>query len=617
MKSIVTAMLSFAFFPVFAQDGQLDDLFGTNGIVTTAIGSGNDVGRSVKIQPDGKIVLAGYSYNGANLDFALARYYSDGSLDPDFGTDGKVTTDFAEGGDYAYASQIQPDGKIVVVGESQNGSDWLFAVARYLPNGELDPDFGTDGNVTTLVGDGAEAVAWSVVLQSDGKILVAGRASNGTNTDFALVRYESDGSLDPGFGASGIVITPLGTGNDEGWPVAVQSDGKILVAGSTDNGSDYDFVVIRYDADGTLDTSFGTVGKVIFPIGTGWDICRGLTLQPDGKILLAGVSDVLTAYQFALVRLDSDGNFDTGFGTNGVSLLGVGTVYDNGYFVEVQNDGKIIVAGYGNNGADWDFVIARFTDLGEPDVDFDEDGKKMIPIGPADDLGFSFAIQDNGNIVLGGYANNGTDNDFALIRLLGSSGPLPVELSSFTLSTSGANVILNWQTQSEKNNAGWEIEMKSEVPEALEGTRLEWETIGFVAGKGTTTEVQSYSFTSLVPGSSSPAFFRLKQIDTDGKTSFSQILSFTPVPSAFTVFENYPNPFNPETKIQFSLPEISDVKVKIHNSLGQEIGTLFNGKMNPGLHTLPFKADNFASGVYFYSVSANKTTITKKMHLMK
>ncbi|MBN8706410.1 MAG: hypothetical protein J0L62_11095, partial [Bacteroidetes bacterium] len=459
MKSIATAILYFAFLPVFAQDGQLDDLFGTNGIVTTAIGSGNDAGRSVKIQSDGKILLTGFSHTGSNLDFALARYLSDGTLDVEFGTDGKVTTDFAEGGDYAYASQIQPDGKIVVVGESQNGSDWLFAVARYLPNGELDPDFGTAGKVTTLVGDGAEAVAWSVVLQSDGKILVAGRASNGSNTDFALVRYKSDGSLDLGFGTSGIVITPLGTGNDEGWPVAVQSDGKILFAGSIDNESGQDFAVVRFETDGTLDTNFGSDGIVVFPIGDGWDICRGLTLQPDGNILLAGLSQQPLDYKLALVRLDSNGNFDTGFGTNGISLLGVGTVYDSGYFVEVQSDGKIIVAGYGNNGIDWDFIIARFTELGEPDVDFDEDGTKMIPIGPADDLGFSFAIQDNGNIVMGGYANNGTDNDFALVRLLGSSGPLPVELSAFTISAGGGNVILNWQTQSEKNNAGWEIEM--------------------------------------------------------------------------------------------------------------------------------------------------------------
>jgi len=225
--------------------GSLDTSFSTDGKVTTAFGTSNDVATSVAIQSDGKIVAAGYSYNGANYDFALVRYNMDGSLDSTFGTGGKVTTAFGTGDDGAKSVAIQSDGKIVAAGYSDNGANYDFALVRYNTDGSLDSTFGTGGKVTTAVGTGTDN-AKSVAIQSDGKIVAAGYSYNGANFDFALVRYNTDGSLDSTFGTGGKVTTAFGTSNDEAYSVAIQSDGKIVAAGSSNNGANYDFALVRY-----------------------------------------------------------------------------------------------------------------------------------------------------------------------------------------------------------------------------------------------------------------------------------------------------------------------------------------------------------------------------------
>ncbi|MCA0446275.1 MAG: T9SS type A sorting domain-containing protein [Bacteroidetes bacterium] len=199
---------------------------------------------------------------------------------------------------------------------------------------------------------------------------------------------------------------------------------------------------------------------------------------------------------------------------------------------------------------------------------------------------------------------------------------LPVELSSFTVSASGKNALLKWETTTETNNAGFEIQKSEDSPSTSlrdQSKKSEWETIGFVTGKGTTTEKQTYNFTdpSPVTSHSSQVFYRLKQIDTDGAVNYSQIQSFISSPVSFEVIGNYPNPFNPSTVIKFTLPEVSTVVVKVHNIIGQEIATLVNGKMDAGVKEIRFDAKGLSSGIYFYSVSANGKTFTQSMTLMK
>ena len=263
---VFSLLITVAAHPVAAAAGDLDTSFDSDGKVTTEVGSTDDFARSVAIQSDGKIVAAGFSSNGSDWDFALVRYNTDGSLDTSFDSDGKVTTAIGSGDDHAVSVAIQSDGKIVAAGYS-NGSNWDFALVRYNTDGSLDTNFDSDGKVTTAIGGGAD-YAVSVAIQSDGKIVAAGY-SNGSNFDFALVRYNTDGSLDTSFDSDGKVTTDFGSGSDYGSSVTIQSDGKIVAAGGSSNGSNRDFALVRYNTDGSLDTSFDSDGKVTTAIGSG------------------------------------------------------------------------------------------------------------------------------------------------------------------------------------------------------------------------------------------------------------------------------------------------------------------------------------------------------------
>jgi uncharacterized delta-60 repeat protein len=266
----------------YNSDGSLDNSFNGDGTVITDFGTNRDHARAVAIATDGAIVAAGSNA----VDFQLARYLPSGALDPAFGTGGKLTTDLG-GGDFVADLAIQPDGAIVAVG----GSGAAFALARYLPNGTLDPSFSEDGKVTTdLAGGGA---ANAVALQSDGKLVVAGRGPcNPMCRDFALARYNPDGSLDASFDGDGKLTTDFGGDVDAAADVAVASDGKLVAVGrgATAVGQGSGVAVARYHADGSLDSSFDTDGKTIVSGGTPGPgpTADTLALQPGGKILIGG-----------------------------------------------------------------------------------------------------------------------------------------------------------------------------------------------------------------------------------------------------------------------------------------------------------------------------------------
>ncbi|MCF6203041.1 MAG: DUF4347 domain-containing protein, partial [Methylococcaceae bacterium] len=342
------------------------------GKLTTVIGAGTDDAESTVVQPDGRILVAGHTLNGSNRDFALTRYNADGSLDTSFGTGGTVTTDLGSNHDYAKSITVQADGRILVTGDTYNGSNSDFALVRYNTDGSLDTSFDTDGIVTTDIGSGLEK-GESVTVQADGRILVAGYTGGG---DFALMRYNTNGSLDASFGSGGIVTTAVGSGTDEGYDLAVQTDGRILMTGYSDNGSNNDFALVRYNTDGSLDTSFGTNGTVTTPIGNN-DVATGVSIQTDGRIIVAGYSHNGTDSDFALVRYDSDGNLDSSFGTGGIVTTAVGTVTDMGRSVFVQDDGRIVVAGISSD----DFAVVRYNADGSLDTDFN--GTNTLNASPA------------------------------------------------------------------------------------------------------------------------------------------------------------------------------------------------------------------------------------------
>ena len=242
-KGLALLALAVAFAPalVYGQArATLDAGFGTGGKVITDFGGYNDFAHSVVIQPDGKIVAAGTVTRNEGIEFALARYNSDGTLDGTFGTSGRVTTSFT-GNDFANAVALQGDGKIVAAGVAgpsscpgtpcANGN--LFALARYDSDGSLDPTFGTDGDGRVTTSFGADAEAYSLALQADGKILAAGLTRTDGINSFALARYNGDGSLDGTFGTAGQVTTSFGGTYDQAYAVTLQGDGKIVAAGWT------------------------------------------------------------------------------------------------------------------------------------------------------------------------------------------------------------------------------------------------------------------------------------------------------------------------------------------------------------------------------------------------
>jgi uncharacterized delta-60 repeat protein len=388
-----------------------------DGKITTDFGYGEDVGSSIAIQPDGRILMGGYSWNGSNFDFALSRYLANGSLDSSFGSAGKVTTPIGGGGDVGQVVKVQADGKIVVCGYVQGGNN-DFALVRYNADGTLDTTFGAGGKVTTAIGPGNEN-GYHLMIQPDGMILVAGFSFNGSNDDFALVRYNSNGSLDTDFGVGGKVTTGIGSSDEESSSLALQPDGKIVVGGSSYNSStDYDFALIRYNSNGSLDTGFGNGGKVTTTIGANEDNGYDVKIQLDGKILLGGWSrnPSKTKNDFALLRFNSNGSLDNSFGTDGKVTTAIGPFEDVGWSIEVQPDNKILLGGYSWSGSKWDLALVRYQANGALDTGFGSGGKVTTAIGTGRDIGKSLVLQTDGKILLGGFSFNGVDDDFAFVR---------------------------------------------------------------------------------------------------------------------------------------------------------------------------------------------------------
>lgn len=323
-------------------NGSLDSTFGSGGTVVTDFANGSlDEVFGVALQADGKIVAAGRS----NANLALARYMPGGSLDPTFGTGGLVVTDLGST-EVIRAMVIQPDGKIVVAGAT--GAD--FALARYDSSGALDPGFGTGGIVTTDIGGGSTDLARGLVLQADGKIVAVGRTQLGTVVQFAIARYNADGSLDPSYGTGGKVTTNL---NGGAFDAVVQPDGRMIVVGAAGQSA-VDFAVVRYNCDGSLDTGFGTGGVVTTDFGTTLDEGFAVALDSESRIIVAGHA----TSDFALARYNHQGKLTPGFGIGGKLITDVTPGGDDeARDVIVQSDGKIVTVG--RNGAA-DFTAIRY-----------------------------------------------------------------------------------------------------------------------------------------------------------------------------------------------------------------------------------------------------------------
>jgi uncharacterized delta-60 repeat protein len=403
-----------------AAPGDLDMTFGNGGIVITgnSFNPALNVAKGMAIQPDGKIVVVGEGSLGTfNWDFGVVRYNTNGTLDTSFGGSGIVVIQLTVNYDGAEAVAIQPDGKIVVVGSHYNCFciDSSFAVLRFNPNGTLDTSFNGTGRIITSVNSSRD-YAHSVAIQADGKIVVAG--SSGANDDFALVRYNPNGSLDTTFNATGKVITPVGGGAGS---VVIQSDGKIIAAGNSGN-----FTLVRYNPNGSLDSTFNGTGIVTTSVGDSNSGASSVAIQTDGKIVAVGSGNNGSNTNFAVVRYNPNGSLDTSFGSIGKILIPIGNSDSAAYSIAIQSDGKVVAVGYSGNGnTGSDFAVARLNPNGSLDTTFGGTGKIITPIVNQDFISFAtaVAIQADGKIVVAGCTDSGFFDfcDFAVVRYQGGS----------------------------------------------------------------------------------------------------------------------------------------------------------------------------------------------------
>ena len=403
-------LLVSAVFAYSSGPGTFDLSFAGTGYRYDGFGGGRDVVQKIAIQPDGKIVAVGYTSRAESstiFNVALARYNADGTLDPTFNGGGKLVIPVISGPEQGRAVAIQSDGKIVVAGYAFSGGRNDFLIMRFHPNGMLDTTFDGDGRAVT-VASGTDNKAFDVTIQPDGKIVAAGTA----NGCASALRYNSNGSPDITFDGDGIVITPLSTFNGTANSVAVQPDGKIVTAGTHGVGSASDFGLIRYDANGSLDAAFNGSGFVTTPVLT-FDSAWSVTLQTDGKIVAAGAADG----DFAVVRYNTDGSLDTGFDGDGkVTTSFAATGLDVANSVAMRPGGGIIAVGSSEvTSSTVDFAVAAYNANGSPDTSFDADGTLTMSFGTTVDRAFSTVVQANGKIVVAGFSRR-LDDDFALVR---------------------------------------------------------------------------------------------------------------------------------------------------------------------------------------------------------
>jgi uncharacterized delta-60 repeat protein len=346
-------------------DGSLDNSFGNGGIVLTDVRCGEDLYSCLLIQKGGKILQSGTAYNGKHNDFALLRYKPSGMVDSLFGKNGLITFHARGGNDIVTSLLTQANDRVLILGSSSDGNNDAFAMARMLPNGKRDTTFGNNGFVFNNIRAGDDVVC-GAVNQPDGKFIVAGSS----NTDFGVARYHFNGQIDKTFGTNGLTLTSIGGCEDIAMAIVIQNDGKVVVAGSTFNGDNFDFTLVRYTSRGFLDPTFGKGGMVVTAIGTGDDKIFDMVIQLDGKLVVGGSSFNGQSDDFALVRYNPDGSLDKSFGKGGIVVTEVQKGDEHIYSLAFQPDNKIVAAGNSNNGYNNDFAILRFMPDGSLDKTF-------------------------------------------------------------------------------------------------------------------------------------------------------------------------------------------------------------------------------------------------------
>lgn len=336
----------------YTANGLLDTTFSVDGIEKLLVGSAT-IGNAIDLQSDARIVVCG-SASESQTNILVGRYTTGGSLDPTFNGVGYVTTSTGNGAT-ANSLKVQTDGRIVVGGTTIFEDVPTIFLARYNSNGTLDGAFGTGGTVITSIDE--QASLNQIALQSDGKIVGVGYVQESGITKFVIIRYNTDGSLDNTFGTGGITTTEIGPFSIAR-AVAIQSDGRIIVVGNTAEDRVNQFAIARYTTAGALDATFNGTGTVTTQLQFD-DLAYAVKIQTDGDILVGGSSLGNDARQFALARYTTAGALDATFGNNGIVTTTIRGEFSQSQINALvqQSNEKIVAAGFSNN----NFALARYT----------------------------------------------------------------------------------------------------------------------------------------------------------------------------------------------------------------------------------------------------------------
>jgi len=458
VSSVILLMLAAGAVTVSAAPGDLDTGFASGtGYVVPGL---NWKANGIAVQPDGKYVLVGEK----DSDFAVARLNADGTLDTTFGGgDGEVVTEVSAGGAEARSVAIDASQNIVVAGSAHdNVSSYDTAVVRYDSSGSLDTTFGSDGVTISQISPGVD-YAYDVKLQSDGKILLAGESEIATDLNFSLLRYTNAGALDTTFGSNGISTVFFG-GNSYGRSVVVDSQGRILVGGHAFISGDEDFAIARFDSSGTLDATFGSSGTVVTDLGS-YDRAIAVGVQSDGKIVLMGdtYNGNSNGYDFAAVRYSSSGVVDSTFGTSGIAeKLHVGPGADIAYTGVLQDEGEILIAGTSGDYFSSGIGLVRYAASGVADTSFSEDGKTSVQIDNRVGRIRAMALDGNGYVLVAGYTVSdpmeGSDYK-AFVARFQVAGP-PEAPTGVTATSGNGEATVSWTAPSDDGGSaisGYEV----------------------------------------------------------------------------------------------------------------------------------------------------------------
>ena len=548
------------------------------------------------VQKDGKILVASRTWN---WEFNTVRYNSNGSIDETFGTNGFAITSFENLSAITGAIGIRSDGKIVVAGEVYEPyGHTQFAIAQYNADGSADLSFGNAGK--TITEPGADHCnIYSLKILPDGKVIVAGDVETTLpyRHDIAAVQYNSDGSLDTGFGSNGIVTSDLGNTTDVGRSVAFQSDGKIILSG-TRQGETWDttdFAAVRYNQNGSIDSSFGTNGVVIIDFDNHIDDCGSVFVLADNSILLGGSTYDLSTNisKLAIVRLKSNGEADSSFGTNGKTTESKAdisfTTFSEANGLAVDKNGKIIICAEAYNLVDSRYAVARFNEDGTADNSFGDNGIFVSSVSKDEAVPGGLCVQSDNKILVTGHVNY----DILTIRL-NNDIVLPITLSSFTATKNSTSVLLSWQTKNELNNDHFIVERNT-------NEAGNFQVIGTVKSKGNSTGEQLYSFEDFSPANGNN-YFRIKQVDINGQATYSKTLTVN-FNKALAI-KLYPNPVKDNLTIK-GLSGIS--KLTIINASG----VFVESKLTADNDCI-WNIKQLSAGVYYLKVEVDKKVSTIK-----